>query len=114
VGWNHDFDDADVKALAESPYLNRLVSLGLILAWPRDEHKLAGLKALFHSPNLKNLLVLATSAKMTAVQSVNDSFFRSPLPQQLLRLHLFPSDEGDVPGRYLEVLGDRLIISSEI
>jgi hypothetical protein len=71
-------------------------------------------KALFHSPNVRELLVLALFSRTMAAPAVTYSFFKSPLPEQLLRLQLYSADGADVPGRYREALGDRLVVSPEL
>jgi hypothetical protein len=99
--------DQDLQALAESPHLGKLVCLELIHGALGAD----GLKALFRSPNVKNLLVLAVASRVAEVPGADDLFFNSALPAQLLRLHVFPSDGPELPARYREVLGDRLVVS---
>jgi len=107
---NNSLDEEDVKALAQSPYLNKLHYLNLILGDVSPD----SLKALFHSPNVKKLLVLILSSRMTDSSASNDAFFSSPLPEQLLRLRFFHCREHEIPGRYRETLEDRLVVSSEL
>src|SRR5262249_23210137 len=110
LSWNVGPGDQDLEALARSPYLTNLLSLELILG----DAAAGGLQALFGSPNVRNLLVLSLAERTVEAPGVADTFFSSPLPAQLLRLHLFPSGERPVPGRYREALGDRLVVSTEM
>jgi hypothetical protein len=107
LNFNGELDEQEVVALAESPYLNNLLSLELI----HGRLGLVGLKALYQSPRVNNLLALALSDRMTGIPEADDLFFSSRLREQLVRLSFFTGQSSQVPDRYREVLGDRLVLA---
>jgi hypothetical protein len=109
LDWNPFLGDEDVKALAGSPHLRKLVALNLIGVEASRE----ALEALYESANVKNLLELSIASSLTEAPGADDLFFASPLPEQLLRLIFFPWPNPGQSDRYREALGDRLVVASD-
>jgi uncharacterized protein (TIGR02996 family) len=109
LGWNSFLGDVDIKALASSPYVTRLLALNLIGVDAGPE----ALRVLYKSANVNELLVLAMASSQTEIPGAADLFLASPLPGRLLRLHIFPWPRPSDASPYAEALGDRLVISSE-